>query len=501
MDQQSGFGTNEVESLKSMFEHAPVYVCLLEGADHRLKYMNKIFRQLYGGTKFPEGTPAEQILTEFKATRAEVEERMQLLNSIYQSGESFIANEFQSFFGYRGDRESGEAYFNLICQPMKDEQEKTYGLFITGYEITEHVKARLEKTYSKERLRLAIEGANIGFWEMDLQEGKLDYTNGQCKAHFGYSPGDEFTLENFYNAINSEDRPAVEEEVQTAMKSGGIYKMEYRVRHPDNSTHWILARGQTLKDENGQPYRFIGITQDITENKGAEEKLKEAVQIRDDFLAIASHELQTPIISVRTFSELLELRLKRDGEETYVDQVARIKKGINQLSKLVANLLDFSRIQEGKLQLEKSNFFLSSVIRERVEAIQPISGHDFKVEVPDEISLEGDAFRIGQVITNLLTNAVKYSPESEKIIVQAKEEGEQVVISVIDFGTGVSEHERETIFQRFYKGKKPLKKTYPGFGIGLFISSQIIQQHGGEIWVEDNNGKGSEFKFTLPKND
>lgn len=497
-----GVVSNEVEVLKKMFEYAPVYVCLLEGPDHRLKYMNKIFRQLYGGVDLPEGTPAEKILSEFKgAGEKEINERMQLLDSIYNSGEAFIANEFQSFFGYRGENESEEAFFNLICQPMKDEKEETYGLFITGYEVTEHVRARQEKAYSKERLTLAIEGADIGFWETDLKRGELDYTNEQCKVHFGYSPGDEFTRDDFYNAIHPEDRPAVKEKAQDAMENAGNFKVEYRVQHSDGSLRWILARGQTLTDSDGQPYRFIGITLDITESKEAEKKLKEAVRIRDDFLAIASHELQTPITSVRTLSELLELKLKKDGEQEYAGQAAKINKGINQLSKFIANLLDFSRIQEGKLQLEKSDLILNDLIKDTVESIQPISDHDVIIEAVDNISVHVDEFRIGQVITNLVNNAIKYSPESEKIIVRAKEKEDQVIVSVVDFGIGVSEHERETIFQRFYKGNQPHKKTYPGFGIGLFISSQIVQQHGGDIWVEDNNGKGSEFKFSLPKND
>ncbi len=500
LDQESGFGRNEVESLKRMFENAPVYVCLLEGPEHRLKYMNKIFRQLYGGVDLPEGTSAEKILSEFKgADEEEIRERIQLLDSIYNSGEAFIANEFQSFFGYRGDSEPGEAFFNLMCQPMKDEKGEVYGLLINGYEVTDHVRARQEKAYSKKRLTLAMEGADVGFWESDLKNERLDYTNAQCKAHFGYSAGEEFTVEDFYNTIDPEDRPLVRQERKNAVENREEYAIEYRVYWPDNSKHWILARGQVLRDENDEPYRFIGITIDITESKEAEEKLKEAVRIRDEFLAIASHELQTPVTSVRTQSELLELQLKRDGEQEYAGQAAKINKGINQLSKFIANLLDFSRMQEGKLQLEKGDFSLNEVIKERVEAIQPITDHDIVVESENDISVYGDEFRIGQVITNLLNNAIKYSPEPEKIIVRAEEEQNKVTVSVVDFGVGVSEHERETIFQRFYKGDKPLKTTYPGFGIGLFISSQIVEQHGGDIWVEDNNGKGSEFKFTIPE--
>lgn len=500
---EPGFEKNEIELLESLFENAPIYVGLLEGPDHRLKYMNKIFRQLYGGHDFSEGIKAEEILREFKGDEANVEDRLQLLDSIYDSGEPFIASEYQSFFGYRGDAEPGEAFFNVIMQPIKDDEGEVHGLFITGYEVTDQVKARQERAYSKNRLTLAIEGADVGFWEMDLEDNELDYTNDQCKAHFGYAPDEAFTTDDFYDTIDPDDRSAVEQEIRRAVEKGEDYNIEYRVNRSDNSTHWIQARGQVITDDDDRPYRFIGITLDITDSKEAEEKLKQAVEIRNEFLSIASHELQTPITSVKTLTELLELQLKEDGEEAYADQVSNINNSITQLSKLTSKLLDFSRLQEGKLQLEKNDINLSEVIQEKVNAIQPTTDHEIEVEIEagDEIILPADDLRIGQVLSNLLNNAIKYSPEDEKIIVRATEEEDRVTVSVVDFGVGVSEHERETIFQRFYKGSDPIKNTYPGFGIGLFVSSQIVEQHGGEIWVEDNNGNGSEFKFTLPKYD
>lgn len=495
---KSRLSKNMLDLIKSMFEDAPVYVCILEGPEHRLQYANKIFRQLYGGRIFPAGTRAQEVLRLFRGSEKEVRDRTAVLDKVYNTGEAFIGNEFKTSFTSEVKNDSGEAYFNLICQPLETTSGEVYGLFITGYEVTEHLKARQEKAYSKKRLTIALEGADVGFWELNLKENSLDYTTKQCKAHFGFSPDEEFSLKDFYMAIHPEDRGYIKKNIRNSIIGSGEYKVEYRVLRSRTSVHWIMSRGQCLYDENDRPYRLIGITMDITKSKEAEKKLEKAVKIRDDFLAIASHELQTPIAGIRAHAELLQWQLEETDNEGYMEQIAKINKGISQLSELTRNLLDFSRIKEGEVQLQKDEFLLGQLINEKVETLDSVSQHELQVEGEKNVKVFADKIRIGQVLTNLIDNAIKYSPAAGKIIVRYTRTKDRTVISIIDFGIGVHAKEREKIFERFYKGGGRLKDTYPGFGIGLYTSLQIVKQHDGDLWVEDNSGEGSVFSFSLP---
>ena len=277
-----------------------------------------------------------------------------------------------------------------------------------------------------------------------------------------------------------------------------MYELEYRVYWPDGSQHWILDRGQIIYDKQGQPDRRIGISIDITAHRKAEEQLKETVRLRDNFLSIASHELQTPVTSMKVQAELFERRLRDEGNQAYAEQAGMISSRVDELSSLTGKLLDFTRMQKGQLQLEKEWFDISTLIEETVDALRDVTSHDIEIQGDSSYSVYADSFRIGQVLINLLRNAFKYSQDINKVIVRYRRVGQKLIVSVVDFGVGVSKEDQQKIFQRFYKGRDKKKATYPGFGVGLYISQQIIERHGGGIWVEDNEEGGSVFSFTLP---
>ena len=220
---------------------------------------------------------------------------------------------------------------------------------------------------------------------------------------------------------------------------------------------------------------------------------------KDEFISMASHELKTPITSLKLFMQVINKRLDRGDIPTSKIYIAKIDTQINKLTKLVANLLDISRIQTGKMKIEKELFNLDALIDETVETIENTTNkHQIKATGNVTRMVEGDRYRIGQVVTNLLTNAIKYSPEGGIVVIETKKNGSNAVVSIKDHGIGIDKKHHLKIFDRLYQVTDPEEKTYPGLGIGLFVSKQIIELHKGRIWMDSEKGKGSTFYFSLP---
>lgn len=225
------------------------------------------------------------------------------------------------------------------------------------------------------------------------------------------------------------------------------------------------------------------------------DQIKENQEKKDEFISIASHELKTPLTSVKSYAQLLA---RREFEEPVQLMVDKILSNVQKLEKLIQELLDVSKIQRGMLQLDMQRFYLSDLIKETVHSVQMIS-QTHTIIAEDFISnpeISGDKQRLEQVLVNLLSNAIKYSPGEKKVILQADTKDDVIVISVRDFGVGIPDGEEKNIFKRFYR-TKDVSSNISGFGLGLYICESIISRHGGKIWVTRKN-TGSLFCFTLP---
>lgn len=226
---------------------------------------------------------------------------------------------------------------------------------------------------------------------------------------------------------------------------------------------------------------------------------QKAITIRDDFISIASHELRTPVTSLKLYTQVLEKQFQMRGEETVSRYLGKMDRQIDSLNKLVRDMLDISRMQHGELEFQISEFDLNEQVKETVEHIQATSRkHRIIIEGSVSHTVMGDMFRIDQVLVNLLTNAIKYSPKADKVVVRIREHKRSAVIEVQDFGIGIDKKDQANIFKRFYRVDGPKEKTYPGLGIGLYISHEIIRRHGGRIRFVSVKNEGSCFSFSLP---
>jgi PAS domain S-box-containing protein len=265
-----------------------------------------------------------------------------------------------------------------------------------------------------------------------------------------------------------------------------------------------------LFNEAGEVYAVMVISHDITESIKQMEELRKAIEadkLKSDFIKMASHELKTPVTSIKGYAQLLLTALKNQEEEEkkispllLKSSLISIDKQITRLTRLMSELLDLSRIETGMLELKHEVFNLNELAIETVQDILYInSKHNINLFHDFACNLYGDRDRIGQVLINVIMNAIKYSPNSDKVEVWIKQaDQEQVSVSIKDYGIGIDKKFHEKVFDRFYRAEGREEQTYPGFGIGLFIAKEIIQRHGGAIHLTSEKGKGSVFTFTLP---
>ncbi|MEN9327431.1 MAG: autoinducer 2 sensor kinase/phosphatase LuxQ [Candidatus Parcubacteria bacterium] len=226
---------------------------------------------------------------------------------------------------------------------------------------------------------------------------------------------------------------------------------------------------------------------------------QKAIVLRDDFISIASHELKTPVTSLKLYTQVLQKHNGKTNKETVSEYLSKMNHQIDNLNMLVRDLLDISRLKHGKLEFQQEEFDLNKLVKQTIENIQTTTKkHKIILEGAVERKITGDVFRIDQVLVNLLTNAIKYSPKADKIIVRISQKKDTAVVQVQDFGIGIDEKYHKNIFKRFYRVEGPKEKTYPGLGIGLYISYEIIKRHGGTIQFTSNKQIGSTFSFTLP---
>ncbi len=238
---------------------------------------------------------------------------------------------------------------------------------------------------------------------------------------------------------------------------------------------------------------------DVTDQVRARQRIEELSLQKDEFIGVASHELKTPVTSIKGYVQLLERRFRRAGDERSAELLQKMDAQLNKLTGLIEDLLDVTKIESGKLQFHYSSFDLNELIKEIAEEMQrTTTQHRIVLELAAPVTFTADRDRIGQILTNLLTNAIKYSPQADAILVRTVYKEGQVITSVQDYGIGIPREKQEHIFERFFRVEGEKQETYPGLGLGLYISAEFVKRHNGSIWVESEEGRGTTISFSLP---
>lgn len=358
-------------------------------------------------------------------------------------------------------------------------------------DITQSKLIEFELHERDKQLQSAIEIARLGIWKLSLANMDI-YTSNLCKLHLGFAPETSVDISMISEKIFPGEPEKLEQHAHQVLAEKGIYEAEHQVTWPDGSMHWIAASGQGQYAADGSLLAVTGVTLDITEHKLEEER-------KDTFIGMASHELKTPLTTVKGFTQLLKRQLHRLGMGDQITTLNKMEEQINALNRLVSELLDVTKIQAGKLEYIWTEIDLDELVKNVAEMRQQgCSQHKIKVNGAIKRVNIGDRIHLEQVLSNLITNAIKYSPQAKRVDIWKGCTKERILIKIRDYGIGIPPEEIEHIFERFYRAKTVKNKSIQGLGMGLYIAREIIEQHGGKIKVESKEGEGSTFCVELP---
>lgn len=376
----------------------------------------------------------------------------------------------------------GKVFYDALQKPVR--------MMGTVRDITKEKYHERELQEREKKFRMLADIMPQFVWTTD-QDGRVDYFNRVVYEYTGLTP-DQLLGDGWLQIIHPEERAINMSTWRAAVNTGDSYLFEHRFRRHDGQYGWRLSRAVPFRDPNGNVQMWVGTSTDIDD-------IKRHQQEKDDFIKIASHELKTPVTTIKAYVQLLLEQQYAKEYPVLSKSLATIDKQVSKLSRLISDLLDVTKIELGSFFPEKERFCITELISDVVSQLQAATRtHRLVLEDRDELFVDADRDRITQVLTNLITNAIKYSPAADRVIIRLGARNGHVLVSIQDFGIGLNSKDHDKIFHRFYRVESNDRSIIPGFGLGLFIVREIVTRHEGKVWVESEPGQGSTFFLSLP---
>lgn len=470
--------------------------------DNPIIYCNKAFERISGYNR-------NEIIghnCRFLQKEDRNQEVKQILKETIQKGEDCCVE-------IRNYRKDGTLFWNeLYMSAIKDQQGNITHFIGVQNDVSKRKKAEDALLLQKQEMEKSIEERTRIIQESKEYLASIISTIRESlivldKNHFILSVNEHFlktfkvsisetTGKDLYELGNGQWNIQVLKDMLNDVLPTNNPVEDYEVEHdfPYIGKKLMLVNAHRIELEGEYKDRILIAIEDITERREIERR-------KDDFLSIASHELKTPLTTVKGYVQMMARYVPENASDKFKSIVEKTGVYVDRLNNLLGELLDVSRIQTGHLELHKEPFDFDKVVQETVEGIQTATkNHCITIKGNATNYYEGDESHIVQVINNLLANAIKYAPNSPEITVYLSMVSDYVKVSVIDHGMGINQEDQKKIFDRFFRVGE-IQQRFPGMGIGLYVCQQIVKNHGGSLWVESEKGKGSTFSFTLPLNE
>ena len=493
---------SERERFVQLFDQAPTFLALLQGPDHVIEMANPGYLALVGhrpvvGRKLAEALPD-----------AVEQGYLALLDEVYRTGKPYSASGSRYAFQFSPGAPAIERYVDFVYQPITGSDGAVGGILVQGADVTSRTIADHTLALNRARLDYATRLSGIGFWYCDLPFDELEW-DARVKEHFFFEPSDRITIDDFYARIHEEDRLATRDAIEKSIRDRAAYDIVYRTMHPvTGEMKWIRALGGTDYATDGTPTHFDGVTVDVTAQTRDQHdlarlnrQLRDHDRRKDEFIATLSHELRNPLAPIRAAAKVVASPNVNPSQLRQAQLI--IERQVGHMALLLDDLLDIARITEGKLQLRKENLTLLPVVDAAVEAVRPkLNGKNQHLEIhlPDEpVWLEADHLRLSQILSNLLTNATKYSDSGSNIELTATVCAGTLTLSIKDDGIGIAPQSIAGVFDMFSQIDGIEGRSEGGLGIGLALVKGLAELHGGSVDARSAGlGKGSEFFVRLP---
>lgn len=489
--------------LDQSIHKSPIGFALID-REYKFIRINEMLAKINGATpEYHLGKTMREVLPD-------IEEKMiTMIDRVFTTGESLMNIPYQCSGSIGNGISAGLVSYYPIRHPATNE---IFSVAVSFQDVTELLKTQRLLKENQDRLTFAQEAGGIGAFEWCLESNSIIWTE-ELENIYGLEAGEFGGLfESWLKCIHPDDVPTTKEEFFKVISGTQELNHQFRIITRNSEIRWILARGKVVRNSDDEIVKLIGINIDLTEQKNYEQKLRlteanllHALSVRDEFVAIASHELKTPLTSLKLQLQMFQRGIERKDSLIFTPEkinnlLDKNSRQIDRLTRLVDDMLDISRIRTGKLSLKKEACDLSSILRDilgrtREQFEVSGSGQPF-IERFDQATGEWDPLRIEQVLTNIITNAIRYG-QGKPISISVKNYQESVRITVSDQGLGIPKSDQKKIFERYERGL--LRREVSGLGLGLFITHQIVEAHQGRIWVESELNQGATFFVDLPR--
>ena len=466
----------------NLFMQAPVGFSLVVGDEYVIELANASGLKSVGLGEEVIGRKLIEIFPNIKEQGF-----LDVLDSVRRTGKTIELKERSVVLNIDGQEKV--IYLNIIYLPYYRD-DKIVGVLSVSSDVTEQVLARKNLAEAGEKFETMANSIPNLAWIADAT-GSIYWYNARWYEYTGTTLK-EMTGWGWTSVHDPKKLEDVLKLWKASIESGVPFEMVFPIRGADEVLRPFLTRVVPIHNAEGNIIQWMGTNTDIT-------KQVEAQQMKDAFLSMASHELKTPITTIKAYSQIIEASLEKTGEEKTLLMVRKMSGQVDKLTLLVNSLLDVTRIHKGQLVLNYKEYDFKELFQKVISDMQKICPtHKIESNECTSIPMLGDRDKIAQVLNNLISNAIKYSPNSKSIYLETTDEEDGVQLSVRDTGIGISEEQHSKVFQQFYRVLGSNHATFPGMGIGLYICSDIVKKHGGKIWLTSKVGEGSVFYIWLP---
>ncbi len=386
-------------------------------------------------------------------------------------------------------------WYQIMTMPyIQQSDHKHTGAIVTFNDITALKNIQQELDNSNKMLNMAIVASDVATWAMNMKTRAFN-PSVRLKEMFGFYASDTITVEDTLAQIQPEHQALVKDAIDASIKQGTRFDIEFSVEGVhDKKSRWMRGIGNIAVDQDGKAENFTGVLYDITIHK--QDELR-----KNDFIAMVSHELKAPITAIQAYVQIAIARAQRIENGLITETLLKATFQTKKMTELINGFLSVSNFEAGKIYLSEQSFQIKELIEDAISEVRLLhENSDIKIKEYCEKTIFADRNKIAQVLTNFLTNAIKYSPVEKTIEVSSKIADGSLLVSVRDQGIGIEPKDQEKLFERYYRIKNKDTNGIAGFGLGLYLSSEIIQRHEGKIWVDSTVGEGSTFYFSLPIN-
>jgi PAS domain S-box-containing protein len=504
VQQTNTFLEVERTNLQRLFHQAPGFMAFLRGPEYVFEMANDAYRQLVGHRDLIGRTVREAL--------PELNDQvfLELLSRVYSSGEAFVGRGMRALLHSEPGAPPAEVFLNFVFQPITDARGDTTGILVLGYDITQQrlqeaerdallqraEQARIAAEAAEQQQRFLAESIPQQVWTA-RPNGELDFVNKRVSDYFGV-PEDQVLGSAWQAAVHPDDVEACRERWAHSLRTGDEYEFQFRLRRADGVYRWHLARALALRGADGRIGKWFGTNTDMDELTRARDELRRRAEFDQQLIGIVSHDLRNPLNAIGVATALLLRRGQLDDQHVRI--VTRIMSSSDRAVRLIRDFLDFTQARvTGRIPVSRQPANIRDIARQVFdEVLLTQAGRTGTIEHSGEETGSWDPDRIAQAVGNLLGNAFQHSPENSVVHLSTHGDERGVTIDVVNGGTPIPPETLARLFEPFERGSDATS-TGRSLGLGLYISRQIVDAHGGRIEVQSTAEAGTRFTVWLPR--